>query len=46
VVAEAGDEVEFAAEGLDVAGDRVDTGQFAAFDLGDPARVTPMAWAC
>ena len=38
VVAEAGDKVEFAAKGLDVAGDRIDGGQFAAFDLGDPAR--------
>src|SRR5215470_18248561 len=37
VVAEAGDEVEFAAESLHVAGDGVDGGQFATFDLRDPA---------
>ena len=37
VIAEAGDEVEPSAEGFDVAGDCFDGGQFAAFDLGDPA---------
>src|SRR5260370_38594655 len=37
VVAEAGDKVEAAAEGFDVTGDGFDGGQFAAFDLGDPA---------
>jgi len=37
VVAEAGDEVEAAAEGFDVAGAGFDGGQLAAFDLGDPA---------
>jgi len=38
VVAEAGDKVEAAAEGLHVAGDRVDGGQFAALDLRYPSR--------
>ncbi len=37
VVAEASDEVEASAECLHVAGDRVDGGQFAALDLGDPS---------
>src|SRR5215472_9885013 len=37
VVAEASDEVDFAAECLHVAGDGVDGSQFATFDLGDPA---------
>jgi hypothetical protein len=38
VVGEVGDEVEAPAEGLDVAGDGLDGGQFAALDLGDSAR--------
>ncbi len=34
VVAETGDEIESSAECVNVAGDCVDGGQFAAFDLG------------
>lgn len=45
VVAEAGDEVEPSAERLHVAGEGVDGSQVAALDPGDPAGVTPMAWA-
>jgi len=37
VVAEAGYEIEPSAECFNIAGDRVDCGQFAAFDLGHPA---------
>ena len=38
MVGEVGNEVEAPAEGLDVAGDGLDGGQFAALDLGDSAR--------
>src|SRR6516225_3190444 len=37
VVAEDGGDLEVSAEGLDVAGDGFDGGDFAAFDLGDAA---------
>jgi len=45
VVAEASDEVEASAECSHVAGDRVDGGDFAALDLGDPSGGDAMAWA-
>ncbi len=38
VVSEVGDKFQVPAECLDVAGDGLDGGQFAALDLGDPAR--------
>jgi hypothetical protein len=37
MVGEVGDELQVAAECLDVAGDSLDGGQLAALDLGDPA---------
>ena len=37
VVAEGSDEVEASAECLHVAGDRVDGGEFAALDVGNPS---------
>jgi hypothetical protein len=37
VVTEGSDEVEASAECLHIAGDRVDGGEFAALDLGDPS---------
>jgi hypothetical protein len=45
MVAESGDEVELAAERFDIAGDGVNGGQFAAFDLRYPAWGDALAWA-
>ena len=45
MVAEAGDQFEPSAECLDVAGDGVDSGDFAALDLGYRPGVMPMASA-